>query len=138
MNSVYLCKTLVLLFTSGVQGGLNDCKHVVLICDSYDSVALDSVSEFLTYLFSDACEILDKAECSESPDKRYTDPCNCYDTYFCLNYQVLTETCAEGTAFNGKRCDHEDKVLIEDCDIDQPWLRCNVSGKHGLSLQSKR
>ena len=65
----------------------------------------------------------------KDPNKRYTDPCNCYDTYYCLNYVVKREQCAEGTAFDGKICDHEDKVLFEDCDVDNPWLRCNVSGK---------
>lgn len=77
--------------------------------------------------FENACERLDIAACMKEPNKRYTDPCNCYDTYYCLNYVVEREQCAEGTAFDGKICDHEDKVLFEDCDVDNPWLRCNVS-----------
>lgn len=78
-------------------------------------------------IFKNACDILDIVECSESPGKRYTDPCNCYDTYYCLNYEVRKETCAQGTAFDGEICDHENTVLFKDCNVNQPWLRCNVS-----------
>lgn len=78
-------------------------------------------------LFKNACEILDVVKCSETPDARYTDPCNCYDTYYCLHLEVRRERCAEGTAFDGERCNHENEVLLKACDADRPWLRCNVS-----------
>ena len=80
------------------------------------------------YIFiTGTCEVLDIRECSASDE--FIDPCNCYDTYSCVNLEVIRRTCPQGTAFDGKRCDHENDVLLYDCDTDLPWERCNVSGK---------
>lgn len=79
-------------------------------------------------LFKNACEVLDVTECTKStPGVRYIDPCNCYDQYYCLNYEVKSETCPKGTAYDGTTCDHENEVLLNYCDLNHPWLRCNVS-----------
>ena len=87
---------------------------------------------FFFIIISETCEVLDIKECL--PSHEFINPCSCYDSYYCDNYEVKTRPCPEGTAYNGKICDHVKDVLVYNCSIERPWDRCNVSGQYRSNM----
>ncbi|XP_053378420.1 uncharacterized protein LOC123528571 [Mercenaria mercenaria] len=83
-------------------------------------------------LFKGTCEVFELKRCNdvEVLGTQFIDPCSCRSYYQCSNYQMLHQTCAEGTAwdYETKGCKHYQDVLFQqNCTEDNVWTRCNVT-----------
>ncbi|XP_060595362.1 uncharacterized protein LOC132749568 isoform X1 [Ruditapes philippinarum] len=91
-------------------------------------------------IFRRTCEVFELRTCRNVTilNQRFMDPCDCQNYYQCSNnYEMLHQTCAEGTAWDSEKCIHSEDVFFnQNCSPSNVWTRCNVTESRLLELQS--